>query len=98
MLCAVTPTRTSCSYTRAVLVEEKEVPAVSLNQAGAAVDELSQRFPSLGTTSTFYSALIPHFLHHIPSLCCCFSLCWAALSHQAAATSESALAGGFGAR
>lgn len=53
MLCAVTPTRTSSSDTRAVLVEEKEVPAVSLNQAGAAVDELSQRFPSLGTTGTF---------------------------------------------
>lgn len=64
---------------------------MSLNQDGAAVDKLSQCFPSLETTGPFCSAPIPRLLLHLPSLCCCFpsaGLFWA--------SSEPALGGSLG--
>lgn len=92
----VTHTRGSCSGIRAVLAEEDEVPAVSLNGDGAGEDELSPCFPSLDATGTFCSAPIPHLLHHIPLPVLLLFLCSAGLSHWAAASSEPALGGSLG--
>lgn len=66
------------------------MPAVSLNQAGAGVDELSQCFPSL---DTFCPAPIPISCTTSPLPVLLLSLCWAVLSHQAGVTSEPALGG-----
>lgn len=96
VLCAVTHTRGSCSYIRAVLVQENKVLALSLNQDGAAGDELRRCFPSLDTPGTFCSAPIPHLPHHIPLPVLLLFLCSAVLGHQAAATSEPALGGSLG--